>query len=485
MATFEPVFDGLADTKRPINRTTINESMAANTGAAPKKVVVLLPKTGGSLSDGAKRQGLVLDDVLAYFGHIAYLMMDAFFGKNPTADVDAICVAEAGAGTAAARTITVATAADRDETVKVKLGDYTVEVAVLDGDTPAEIATAIAAAIQADALAPFTAAAVDAVVTCTYDYKGVLGNGVNIEVTKSELLATTFAVAQTVTGATDPTLSATHSDNYKMTNYDVLLTFLVTDDDNVEHLETVAEFMANGEQGRGALHVGALMDSYSDFITWSAARNRKDFAVIFMLETLAWRTPPHHVAAIVAGLISAEINPSVPFLNERLAEIEVGESFTRPVTYDTTIENVLRHGGSILDLDGDSGDIKLVAAISTKTNLASGPATDVWESVHVFFVEKFIRRAVLSRLATVYSSREAKKMVPGREQDVRGNVYQVLNQYASDPYLYLSAVALEANKSGIVVRRDPNNSKRIQIGVPAPIIQEHRGTDVELFVIRP
>jgi phage tail sheath gpL-like len=260
---------------------------------------------------------------------------------------------------------------------------------------------------------------------------------------------------------------------------------LVTDDDNVEHLETIAEFMGNGEQGRGALHIGSNRSTYSDFITWSAARERWDFSSIFLLSTMGWRTPPHHVAAIVAGLVSAEINPSVPFLNVRLPEIEVSESFTRPVTYDATVENVLRHGGSILDIDGDTGDVKLVALISTKTKLTSGPATDVWESVHVFFVQKFVRRAILSRLTTVYSTPASKKMVPGREEDVRGNVYQVLNEYASDPYYYLSAAALEENKSGIVVRRDPNNSKRIQIGVPAPIIQEHRGTDVELFVIRP
>lgn len=484
MVQFNPAFEGLTDTKRPVNRTTVNESMAGNVGAAAKKVVALLPKTGGSLADGAKVAGLILDDVLSKFGHIAHLMMEKFFAANPAADVDAVCVAST-AGTAAARTITVATTADMDATVKIWLGDYRVDVDVLDGDTAAEIATAIAAAITADALAPYSATADAAVVTCTYDYKGTMGNDVSIEIEKPEDLASTFTVAQSVSGATDPTLSATHTDNYKMTNCDVVLLPLVRDDDNVEHLETVAEFMSNGEQGRGALHIGAIRDSYSNGITWSAARERKDFAVIFQLSTLPWRTPPHHRAAIEAGYVSAQSNPSVPFLNERRAAVWQGASFTRPVTYDTTIENCLRHGLAIDDIDGNTGDTKLVALISTKTKLASGPATDVWESVHVFFVEKFIRRAILDQLAAVYSTPEAKKFVDGREHDVRGHVYQVLARYASEPYFYLSAAALEQHKSGIVVRKNPSNPKRVQIGIPVPIIMEHRGTDAELFVIRP
>ncbi len=488
--TFIPTGGGLPATKRPVNRSTVNESMAASSGAARKKIIALLPlEAAGSLTDGDKVVGLLADDVLSKFGRVALQMLAnpqgrGLFAENPSAEVDAIAVAEAGAGTAGTQTITFATTATGDGSARVWLGDYYVDFNILKDDTDAEIATACAAAITADASAPFTAAAAQAVVTVTYCYKGKLGNDVTVEVEMPDV-STTAVVATDVTGATDPTIDATYTDKYKMTNYDIVVPTWLEENTVVEHLETVAAFMANGEQGRGALHLGSLRDTYSNYITWSAARNRKDFAVIFQLNTMAWQTPPHNRAAYEAGVVSAEINPSVPFQDELRTRVLQGTSFTRPTTYDTTIENVLAHGGSIDDLDGNSGDTKIERLISTKTKLASGAITTAYESVHKFFVEKFMRQAVVTHLNTIYDTREKKKMVDAKKDDVKGQVVSVLLKYAAPPYEYLSMASLEENKAGITIRKNPDNPKRLQIAIPDPIIDEHLGTDPEFFTINP
>ncbi|MDP8224508.1 MAG: hypothetical protein P9L99_14200 [Candidatus Lernaella stagnicola] len=490
MATFDPQFDDLAATKRPINRSTVNESMAATTGAGRKKVLVLLPlEVAGSKTDADLVEGLTADLVLSYFGRVALQMMAnpqgrGLFYENPTCDLDAIAVAEADAGTAATYTITFETTAIADGSARVWLGDYYVDFSILDEDTADEIATACAAAITADSYAPFTAAAVEAVVTVTYAFKGAMGNDCTPEVVMPDV-STTATVAAGVTGATDPTIDSTYTDLYKMTDYDLILVPWLATDDDVEHMETVATFMANGEQGRGALHVGCIRDTYSNFITWTAARNRKDFAVLFQLSSLPWLTPPHNRAAYEVGVVSAEQNPSVPFQDELRSRVKLGAAWARPTTYDTTIENVLAHGGSIDDLDGSSGDVKIERLISTKTKLVSGVESDAYESVHIFFVEKFIRQAVLDHLDTIYDSRAKKKMVDGKLGDVKGQIVSVLSLYANPPYEYLSASTLAENLGSIVVQKDPLNRKRIQIGIPNPIIDESLGVDVEFFKINP
>ena len=478
---FKPTLTGLSATKRPVNRSVVNESMAASLGAGRKKVIALLPLlAAGSLTDADKITGLTLDTVAAQFGNIAYLAMKALFAENPTAEVDAIAVAEA-AGTAGTQTITFATTADMDGVATAHLGDHDVPFDITDEDTADEIATACAAAIQADTYAPFSAEAVAAVVTCTYDCKGALGNNVTIEATMPTGIATTAVIATGVSGATDPTLSATYTDKYKMIDYD-LLYCPWTDSDNVEVLELVAAFMRNGEQGRGALHIFGIRDSYSNALTWALARNKKDFAIINQLSSLPWLTPPHHRAAMEIGIVSAESNPSVPFQDEARANIRVGATWTRPTTYDTTIENSLNHGISIDDLDGNTSEMKLVRLISSKTTLATGVTSDAWESVHVFFVEKFIRQAVLAHLRTVYSSRESKKLVDGKIYDVKSQVISVLKRYCATPYEYLSLASLLTYKDDIYVSLQSGNPKRVEIGIPTPIIPEHLGTDVEFFV---
>src|SRR5690606_30192396 len=80
------------------------------------------------------------------------------------------------AGVAATGTITVTGTATADGTIPLYCGGVRVPVGVTSGDTAAEVATAIAAAINANADLPVTAAAVDAVVTVTFRHKGEVGN---------------------------------------------------------------------------------------------------------------------------------------------------------------------------------------------------------------------------------------------------------------------------------------------------------------------
>ena len=375
MTTFNPNLEGLAPTKRAVNRTKVNESQAGNLGGAIKKCLLLLPlQTTGSLSDADKIEGLNLDDVNTQFGNVAYLMARAFYNENPAADCDAIAVAEAATGVASVRSISFATAAAADGTAHVWLGDYIVDFDILKDDTATEIAAACIQAINDDAYAPFTAAVDgthDYQVNLTYDFKGILGDMTPVEVVMPAGVATTATVGQVTVGSNDPDVDAGYTDKYKMTDYDEIGAPWPND-----NIAKVADFMTNGEQGRGAMHFLSYVLSYADALQIFGSANRKDFTVLFMLDTMGWATPPNHRLAIEMGVVSAETNPNVPFQKEARPNVLRLPSFARPTSYDTMIEHCLAHGLSIDDIDGNTGDTRIERLISTKTKLTTGVVSE-------------------------------------------------------------------------------------------------------------
>ncbi len=84
------------------------------------------------------------------------------------------------AGVAAAGALTLGGEVTKAGTLSVYLGGVRVRVAVAVGDTPAEIATSLAAVINADTDLAVTASAAEAVVTITARHKGELGNQIDL-----------------------------------------------------------------------------------------------------------------------------------------------------------------------------------------------------------------------------------------------------------------------------------------------------------------
>ena len=89
--TFDPVFDGLPPTQRPVNRTTVNESMAGGLVNGRKRVLLVVPSTG-SAADKTLDEGVTMTDALALYGPIAYSMLKSIFKVNPLASVDVLPV---------------------------------------------------------------------------------------------------------------------------------------------------------------------------------------------------------------------------------------------------------------------------------------------------------------------------------------------------------------------------------------------------------
>jgi phage tail sheath gpL-like len=104
----------------------------------------------------------------------------AFFANNAFTEVWGIAIDDPLGGAAASGTIAVTGPATAAGTVYVYVGGNRYAVAVASGDSASVVAASIATAINADTLAPFTAAAISATITLTARNLGLVGNFLDI-----------------------------------------------------------------------------------------------------------------------------------------------------------------------------------------------------------------------------------------------------------------------------------------------------------------
>ncbi|MGG5811470.1 phage tail sheath subtilisin-like domain-containing protein [Falsiroseomonas sp. CW058] len=113
-------------------------------------------------------------------GSMLALMAEAYRRGDRSGEVHLLPLADNGAGVAATGTLTVTAAPTAAGTEAVYIGDRRVQVAVAPTQTTAQVATAIAAAINADTSLPVTATAATNTVTVTARHKGLTGNDITL-----------------------------------------------------------------------------------------------------------------------------------------------------------------------------------------------------------------------------------------------------------------------------------------------------------------
>ncbi|MFB9160489.1 phage tail protein, partial [Chromobacterium violaceum] len=113
-------------------------------------------------------------------GSQLHLMARAAIKANPYLQLTAIAVNDP-AGAAATGTTTLAGTASGSGVLTLWLGASRVDVAVNSGDTAAAVATALAAAVNAQPSIPVASAAAAGVVTHTCYHKGTIGNDIRLQ----------------------------------------------------------------------------------------------------------------------------------------------------------------------------------------------------------------------------------------------------------------------------------------------------------------
>jgi len=142
----------------------------------------IAPMMSGLTGDGIAQVGqwyrlYSVNDARSLFGggSVAVQMATQHFCTCPELPLFIAPLPEPSTGVAAAFTLTVAGPATGSGVLSVAVMDMQFSIGVIVGSTAASVATALAAAFSANRDFPFTAAAVDAVITLTAKTKGPVG----------------------------------------------------------------------------------------------------------------------------------------------------------------------------------------------------------------------------------------------------------------------------------------------------------------------
>lgn len=173
-----------------------------------KRLLLLAHKTSaGSAAAGAVKQITSRAKAIEYFGKGSELacMAELALAIAPTIPLYGVAYAEAGGGAAGTGTVAITgTKATTAGSLSLTIAGRTMQIGIAVDDTPTVVGDAIAAAVNALANAPVTAANVTGTVTMTSRNKGTQSNTIRMSHVLTGAAGLTFTVAGALTsGATD------------------------------------------------------------------------------------------------------------------------------------------------------------------------------------------------------------------------------------------------------------------------------------------
>lgn len=395
-------------------------------------------------------------DAATYFGQgsLAHRMVKAALTANPYLDLT-VCALDDSAGAAASGTITFTNAATGSGAITLYVGNDLIQVAITKGDAIATIATSLAAAINALADLPVTASAVAGVVTITARNKGILGNQIDLDITITSGINTTVAVVAMAGGTIDPTiqpaLDKVYAGSYSL---------IITPYNDATSLGIVRDHLAavsGSIEQRPGVGCYAVDTSVASAVTLNTGINNGRMVGALLRGT---RSPSFEIAAALAAVRASESDPARPLNYLPLPGIAAPVEAQRLTRQEQ--ESCLANGVAPLQV-GPDGQVQIVRLVTTYTkNIAGVPdpaLLDVTTIDSLDYAIRSIRERVLLRFPRAKLSA---KTAPA----VRTEVLDVCNKL--EALGILENVA--ANKSGIVVERDLQDANRLNIRVPADVV---------------
>ena len=456
-------------------------SVKATSGALPplplQALVLGQRTTAGSVAQlvvkkiTAKGQGAV------YFGKSSQLaaMCDAFIAANPNCPLDAIALSDNGAGTAAGGNVSITGPATANGTLALYIGGIAVDVAVTAGDTAAEIATNIVAAIAANAYLPVTAA-VDGThnyqVNCTAVHKGLCGNTIDIRTNYYLDDVMPLGVGATITamagGATDPDISAAIAAIGDKTYSSIVMPYTGTA--NVTAMTNLLLTRWGGMYSNDGLVFNVLSGSWDTIDTAGLALNS---GFLFSIGSQNTPTLPWVQAAITAGIESSEGDPARPRQHMNLPYL-LPPATTDQYERSERNQHIL-DGISTFYVD-DGGMCHIERLVSTyKTNEAGAPDTS-YRKIESLRTLSAFRYSSRQRIGTKWP-----RMKLGQDGSVGPNVLTPKAARAEMIALYMDWVnagwaeggdAITQFKNDLIVQIDPDNGDQLLIMLPPNLINQ-------------
>lgn len=486
-----------ADNLVPMFMTEFDNSNAAKGGAMPWKNLLI----GQALSANSANTGTLKlitsdeqADTLYGAGSQIARMIRAFRKNTRNSELWALAVADgttAAEGSIAVSFAGSAAVAPKSGAIRLMIGGQSVAADVVAGKTAAEVATAIAAAINENQQLPVTAEASSATVTLTAKNGGTCGQGIDIrynhyqgqELPQGVQLAIT---AMTGGGSDTSYVTANVANIIRGTWFNAIVAGS-DDATNVAEIKRILDdrwtatvqqtgvlfFSLNGcsvtesddATDYGTASLDALMERGGDL-------NSQVVCLPSLPET---PTPGFEVAAAVLGCVAPKVlnDPAQPLSNWAVAGIVAPRETDRE---DLEGNNLLLKAGCALLTCGNDGTVYLKRMVTTyKTNPAGAKDTS-YQQLEKVFTLSFLRWDWNNYLAGRYPhaklADDGTDFGPGQvimtpklgEAELLGRYEYWISKGLVQDYATF--------KANLVVARDPDDDTALQFLIPADLIDQ-------------
>ncbi len=372
----------------------------------PARALIIAQKTPtGTATANALYQNITrVEDGIALGGPGSHLagMVAAFLAVNDTIPLDVIALGDAGGFVKAIWTLTFTAASNKAGTVAVNIAGRRVYIGATPTDTATTLAAAFRDAINADTALPVTASAAAGVVTVTAKNGGTAANDTSFVVSPlpgDQLPAgVTLAVAQTVTGATDPTVATAITAITDMLYTDVAL--------GLNNLANTSQFAAEADRRWNAMvdlpmrvHIG-FSDTLANRITKAGELNNR---FVYASGLKSPGSPPWIIAATVAGLAAQKLTDDPA---RQLLDLGMGDCIgpQRADLDDDSERQLLLAGGISTFRVNTQGRLSLQRLVSTYRTNANGALDYAWMDVMTQAVAARIRYDWKAYFRSIYPS---------------------------------------------------------------------------------
>jgi phage tail sheath gpL-like len=436
-------------------------------------------------------------------------MFRAYYANNFANEVWAGPVAEPGGGAAATGTITVTTAPVEAGTIHLYIGGENVRVNVGATDTTNIVATAIAAAINANVDLPVTATVATNVVTLKCVWKGINGNDIRVETnyygtiggeeTPQGLVLTLPAGNVLSGGAGVPTFTNLINNMGEEEFEYVALPY--TDSTSLQAWEIEYGFSDSGRWGWQRQHFGhvfsAKRDTYSNLVTFGRTRNSGVVSIMAFEKEAP--TPMYEMAAAYTAKAQRALSndPARPLQTLQLVKCLPAPLHKR---FDFVELNSLAYSGLAIQKCWPGSGYPMIAREQTTYQLnLYGHGDDAYELVTTLAtLAKLLRNqrhAITSKFPRHKLANDGTRFGPGQAIVTPGIIKaELVAEYRMDMFNGL-VEDLSNFKKHLLVERDPNDPNRVNVLYPPDLInqlrifavlaqfrlQYDRGIDVEII----
>lgn len=350
----------------------------------PARTLIVAPKlAAGTGAANTPLRLTRLEEAIAWggAGSVAADMAEAYLANNRTGAVSLFLVDDPGAGAQATSVMAFDGAPTAAGTVVVLIGGRRVSIPVAVGDTPAVLATRLAAAVTANPNLPVTAAAATVNCTLTAKHRGTLGNAIPLVLQPDATVPLPPGLTLTAPAFAGGTGEATFSNAWTMLATDWWTDFVFPQLSTTIMAALPAELDRRwNAMVRLAAHAwGAVSGTFSALSTLGNARNSR---FVTEMGYNGGPTPPWTWAAALAGraLFHLLNDPARQLRGLPLVGVLPPPAASRFI--DTERDLLLRDGISTFTV-GDDGSVFLERVITQYQRTSLGVEDVAWLDVMV------------------------------------------------------------------------------------------------------